>query len=182
MEKWVDRKKRKMVDIDKIRMCVLIYGEYMFLLERGGNLKAYLEEEKKEEKKRMKQRLVDWGQAIERLAWKEEELEKLQLLYEMQKKVWEGDETAKGHKLQERKQKEYEREVKRLRLEMEEILLERNWMDRLVKRLTMDEETFLQMRFEKGYGFDYIAMKMHLSRATLFRMQDRILEKLCYCK
>ena len=27
-------------------------------------------------------------------------------------------------------------------------------------------------------GFDYIAVKMHLSRATLFRMQDKVLEKM----
>lgn len=33
-------------------------------------------------------------------------------------------------------------------------------------------------RFEKGYGIDYIGRRLYISRATVFRMQDRILEKL----
>ena len=75
-------------------------------------------------------------------------------------------------------EKEYRKEVGRLRIEMVEILREKGRIDEMIRRLDMDEQTFLQLRFEKGNGFDYISMKMHLSRATLFRMQERVLEKM----
>ena len=126
----------------------------------------------------MKVRLWNWGQAMEEFNWKEEELKKLQGLYAMQKKIWEGSETEKARKELERMQKEYEGETRRLRMEMVEILREKAWIDGMLRKLTTDEIRFLQMRFEKRYGFDYIGVKLHLSRATLFRMQDRILEKM----
>ncbi len=126
----------------------------------------------------MKERLWNWGQAMEEFNWKEEELKKLQGLYVMQRKIWEGNETEKARKELERIQKEYEGEVRRLRMEMVEILRKKAWVDCRIQKLTANEISFLQMRFEKGYGFDYIGMKLYLSRATLFRMQDRILEML----
>ena len=132
----------------------------------------------KKEKGEMKQRLWNWGGALERFRWKEEELEKLQGLYEMQKKIWADDETEKGQKMREKQEKEYHEERSRIRIEMVEILREKAWVDEGIKTMTFEEQNFVEMRFEKGYGFDYIGMKMHLSRATLFRMQDRVLEKL----
>ena len=84
----------------------------------------------------------------------------------------------KEEKELERIEREYRLEVGHLRIEMVEILREKAKVDEMIKRMTIDEGMFIQMRFEKRYGFDYIAMKMHLSRATLFRMQDRILEKM----
>lgn len=135
-------------------------------------------EERKGKKGEMKERLRHWGQAMEECNWKEEELKKLQGLYAMQRRIWEGNETEKGQRELERIQKEYEEERRRLRMEMVEILREKAWVDGRIQKLTTDEINFLQMRFEKGYGFDYIGGKMYRSRATLFRMQDRILEKM----
>jgi DNA-directed RNA polymerase specialized sigma subunit len=70
------------------------------------------------------------------------------------------------------------KDVVRLRIEMVEILRDKARTEAWLQGLTEDERCFLGMRFEKGYGFDYIAVKMHLSRATLFRMQDKVLEKM----
>ena len=137
---------------------------------------TYLEQ--KAEKGEMKRRLRDWGQTMERLAWKKDELEKLRQFYELQKKVWDGDEDEKSRKMLEKKKREYEGEVRRIRLEMEEMLQEKGRIDGMLQRLTAEEEMFVRMRFEKGYGFDYMGMKLHQSRATLFRLQDRVLEKL----
>ena len=39
-------------------------------------------------------------------------------------------------------------------------------------------QDYIRLRFEKGYGIDYIGRRLYISRATVFRMQDRILEKL----
>ena len=132
---------------------------------------------------KLKKMLWRWGKALEQFRWKEEELEKMQVFYEIQKKVWGGNRKEKAEKELERIEREHRAEVGRLRIEMVEILREKAKVDEMIKRMTIDEGMFIQMRFEKGYGFDYISMKMHLSRATLFRMQDRILEKMLrWCK
>ena len=135
-------------------------------------------EEMKRKRREMKERLWNWGQAMEEFNWKEEELKKLEGVYVMQKKIWEGHETEKARKELNRIQKEYEGEKRRLRMEMVEILRKKAWVDCRIQKLTANETSFLQMRFEKGYGFAYIGMKLYLSRATLFRMQDRILDML----
>ena len=125
-----------------------------------------------------KKLLRNWGQALEKFNWKEEELEKLKGFHEMQKKVWEGSRLGRAERELERMEREYEEAVRGLRIEMVEILREKAKIDDMVKRMTMEEANFLRLRFEKGYGFDYIGIKMHLSRATLFRMQDKIIEKM----
>lgn len=135
-------------------------------------------EERKKKIGEVKKRLWNWGQAMEQFNWKEEELQKLQIFHEMQRKVWEENPMPRAEQELERIEKEYHGEVGRLRIEMVEILREKGRVDEMIRRLDRDEQTFLQLRFEKGYGFDYISMKMHLSRATLFRLQDKALEKM----
>lgn len=34
------------------------------------------------------------------------------------------------------------------------------------------------MRYQKGYGYDYIALKLNMGRSTCFRIHDRILTDL----
>ena len=135
-------------------------------------------EERKKEIEEMKKRLWNWGNSMEQFNWKEEELQKMQVFHEMQKKVWEENATEKSQEELKQMEKEYRKEVGRLRIEMVEILREKGRIDEMIRRLDMDELTFMQLRVEKGNGFDYISMKMHLSRATLFRMQERVLEKM----
>ena len=133
---------------------------------------------KQREKEEMKQRLWDWGTALDRFYRKEEELKKLQEIQEVQKKLQERypEETIQEEiLLLEQAQR---KDVVRLRIEMVEILRDKARTEAWLEGLTEDERCFLGMRFEKGYGFDYIAVKMHLSRATLFRMQDKVLEKM----
>lgn len=139
---------------------------------------AYLERELKSKKGQMKKRLWNWGQALEKCAWKQDEMKKQMELWEMQREMREEQRTESSRRNMRRMEKEYEEGVKRLQIEMEEILLEKRKIDGMLKGLTMDEENFVRMRFEKGYGFEFIALKMHLSRATLFRMQEKILKKL----
>ena len=133
---------------------------------------------KQREKEEMKQRLWNWGTALDRFYRKEEELKKLQEIQEVQKKLQERypEETIQEEiLLLEQAQR---KDVVRLRIEMVEILRDKARTEAWLEGLTEDERCFLGMRFEKGYGFDYIAVKMHLSRATLFRMQDKVLEKM----
>ena len=129
----------------------------------------------KEEKGELKRMLWEWGRTLERFSWKEEELRKLENFYVMRKKIWGKNENRKDF---EKNEKQYEQEVKRLRLEMEEILQRKAQIDGWMQGLTEEERRFLELRFEKGYGFDYIGMKMYRSRATLFRIQEQALNKL----
>ena len=71
----------------------------------------------KEEKEEMKKVLQAWGQALEQFRWREEKLERLQGIYEMQKKVWIGNEKQLA-----KAEAEYRMEAGKLRIEMVEIL------------------------------------------------------------
>ena len=133
---------------------------------------------KQREKEEMKQRLWDWGTALNRFFRKEEELKKLQEIQEIQQKMHEKYPADKIHEEALLLGQRYRKDIVRLRIEMVEILREKARTEVWMEGLTEDERCFVGMRFEKGYGFDYIAMKMHLSRATLFRIQDRVLEKM----
>ena len=133
---------------------------------------------KQREKEEMKQRLWDWGTALNRFFRKEEELKKLQEIQEIQQKMHEKYPADKIHEEALLLEQRYRKDIVRLRIEMVEILREKARTEAWLEELTEDERCFVGMRFEKGYGFDYIAMKMHLSRATLFRIQDRVLEKM----
>ena len=143
--------------------------------DREGN--EVQQEDMENKKSEMKQILWNWGKAMERFRWKEEELERLQEVHELQKKVAGEGEYSKAE--WEEVEKEYLSQRRRLRIEMVEILRQQAWTDKMIRRLNMDEQAFVQMRFEKGYGFEYIGLKMHLSRATVFRMQNKVLEKMC---
>ena len=51
-------------------------------------------------------------------------------------------------------------------------------MERYIEKLNYEEQVFLKLRYGKGYGYDYISLQTHKSRATCFRDHDLILDKL----
>ena len=77
-----------------------------------------------------------------------------------------------------RLQEEFKAERARLEGRLAEIWREKKRMDALLAGLEENEQEYIRLRFEKGYGIDYIGRRLYISRATVFRMQDRILEKL----
>ena len=113
------------------------------------------------EKGQMKLRLLDWGCAVERCRRLQEELRRLEEM--------EGTDFL---------QEEIRAEKARLEERLTEIWREKKRMDGLLAGLEENEQEYIRLRFEKGYGIDYIGRKLYISRATVFRMQDRILEKL----
>ena len=113
------------------------------------------------EKGQMKIRLLDWGCAVERCRRLQEELRRLEEM--------EGTDFL---------QEEIREEKVRLEERLAEIWKEKKRMDGLLAGLEENEQEYIRLRFEKGYGIDYIGRKLYISRATVFRMQDRILEKL----
>ena len=123
--------------------------------------KAYVRKGLNSEKGQMKLRLLDWGCAVERCRRLQEELRRLEEM--------EGTDFLQG---------EIRAEKARLEERLTEIWREKKRMDGLLAGLEENEQEYIRLRFEKGYGIDYIGRKLYISRATVFRMQDRILEKL----
>ena len=111
----------------------------------------------------MKFRLLDWGCTVERCRRLQEELRRL-----------EEPEGTENTFLQE----EFKAERARLEGRLAEIWREKKRLDALLAGLEENEQEYIRLRFEKGYGIDYIGRRLYISRATVFRMQDRILEKL----
>ena len=72
----------------------------------------------------------------------------------------------------------YEMELERIRDGIEETLRRKAEMDRRIEELGGEEQKFLLMRYGKGHSIDYVCMKLHMSRASLFRLQDKILQEL----
>lgn len=140
--------------------------------------KEYLAKQKKSEKGRMKKRLLEWGGALDLCGRKQEELRRVEKLHEEQRRIWGGNKTAAGRRVMEQLEERYAAELAAIEAQISEILRRKAETDRLMAGLSPEEMTFLILRFEKGFGFDYIGIKMHMSRATIFRVQERVLLQL----
>lgn len=140
--------------------------------------KAYMEQQKKDEKGRMKKKLLEWGGAIDLCSRKQEALRRVEKLQEEQRKIFGEDKTIAGMRLMAQLEKRYEQELAGIEGQIEQILWKKAEIDRMMTILSGEEQTFAILRYEKGYNFDYIGLKMHMSRATLFRLQDKLLQKM----
>lgn len=140
-----------------------------------SEMRAFLEEKTVDEKSIWKRRLLEWGGALDLCSRKHEEIRKLLRLQEESRSLM-------GKKLPIMGLIDigmcYENEIVRLHGVIERILQEKALMDKLIEKMSAEEQHFIGLRYEKGYGYDYISLKLHQSRANCFRMQDRILKKL----
>lgn len=140
--------------------------------------KAYVKGKMDSDKGGMKTRLLDWGDAMEKCRRRQEEMKRIIKLREEQKKLMAENDSAAVARMLEEIDRQYEGDMAKLQGEIMEIMGQKKRMDGMLQELTEEERAYIQMRYEKGCGFDFIGMKLHMSRATVFRMQDRILEKL----
>lgn len=138
--------------------------------------KGYLDEKLEDEKGRMKKKLWEWGQTLERCGWKQDEIRKLTELQESREAFWR--ERPKERLEQAGVREKYEEEIQKRETEIIRLLQEKARIDEMLEQLEMEERQFAMLRFQKGYGFDYIGLKLHMGRATLFRLQDRLLYKM----
>ena len=83
-----------------------------------------------------------------------------------------------GRRILEEIDRRYEMELEHIRDGIAETRRRKAEMDRQIEELGGEEQKFLLMRYGKGYSIDYICMKLHISRASLFRLQDKILQEL----
>lgn len=142
------------------------------------NYNEFMERQKKDEKARMKKKLLEWGGALDLCGRKQEALRRVERLQEEQRRIWEMDKTAAGLRVMAQLEKRYELELTGIEGQIGEILRKKAEMDGLMMVLSAEEQMFAILRYEKGYSFEYIGLKLHMSRATLFRLQDKLLQKL----
>ncbi len=138
----------------------------------------YLEEAEKSRKGQMKKKLLDWGGALDLCARKEEQLRKAERLRKEHRKIWEESDSMDGRRILAEIDRKYEMELERIRDGIEQTLRRKAEMDRRIEELDGEEQKYLLMRYGKGYSIDYVCMKLHMSRASLFRLQDKILQEL----
>ena len=72
----------------------------------------------------------------------------------------------------------YDHNIAVLQEEIERKLTEKRKIDGMVALLSKEEQELLFLRYQKGYGYDYIALKLNMGRSTCFRIHDRILTEL----
>lgn len=143
-----------------------------------SEMEGYLERAKKSEKGRIKKRLLDWGGALDLCSRKEEQLRKAERLRNDHKKLWEQSGSPEAGRIFEEIDRTYERALEGIKEGIAEVLRQKEQMDERIAKFGWEEQQFLYMRFEKGYSFDYICMKLHMSRASIFRLQERVLQEL----
>ena len=72
----------------------------------------------------------------------------------------------------------YESEIAKIMECIKNEMKEYSKMERYIEKLDYEEQIFLKLRYQKNYGYEYIALQTHKSRATCFRDHDLILDKL----
>lgn len=130
---------------------------------------------KSEEEKYWKERLFQWGGSLDLCSRKEREIEKLLRLKK------ENEELMRAYQNQEALKdisKLYDLEIENIQNTILQILKEKNMVDIQMIKLLPEEQKFLYFRYEKGFSYDYIALKTNQSRANCFRMHDKIIKKI----
>ena len=122
-----------------------------------------------------KERLAQWGQTIALCEERQEALLRVVELKEESKELLAGNEESKALRAM---YQCYEDELGRMQEGVRQLLEGRLEVDRVIATLTVQEQTFIQLRFEKQYGYEAIAQRLYQSRANCFRIQDRVLDKL----
>lgn len=144
----------------------------------------YLKEVAKTQRGKMKKRLLEWGGALELCKRKHEEIRKINHMIADVKGL-----TVKRplrvvseheHPVLESVIDYYTQEIRRITEQIGEIMAEKQKMESLLEGLTAEEQEFIFLRYEKGYGYDYISLKIHMSRAQCFRVNDKALDKLIH--
>ena len=133
----------------------------------------------KEERIQMKQKLSKWGGAIEYCNKKQLEIEKLQRMINQFLIVGKNAPFLEQENVSIKEAKcLYEFEITKALECIKNEMKQYSKMERYIEKLNYEEQVFLKLRYGKGYGYDYISLQTHKSRATCFRDHDLILDKL----
>lgn len=146
--------------------------------EAVSSMHAYLQKEAESPRGKVKRMLLEWGASLDQCGRKQEEIRKMMRLKgECEELAAEGinGRMEKGFSLME---EAYDRNIALLQEEIQRKLTEKRKIDGMVGMLPKEEQELLFLRYQKGYGYDYIALKLNMGRSTCFRIHDRILTEL----
>ncbi len=146
--------------------------------ENISKMHAYLQKEAESTRGKVKRMLLEWGASLDQCGRKQEEIRKiLRLKAECEGLAAEAKNRnmEKGFSLIE---EAYDQNIALLQAEIERKLTAKRKMDDLVGMLQKEEQELLFLRYQKGFGYDYIALKLNMGRSTCFRIHDRILTDL----
>lgn len=136
-------------------------------------MKEYLKKIEKTAEGKWKHRLTAWGGALDLCRRKELEIEKILRIKN------ENDKILSNHKSETSLadiSSIYDSEIENIKNIIGSIMDEKHKMDLLIANLLPEEQEFLYLRFEKGYQYEYIAMKTNFSRSSCFRMMSRSID------
>lgn len=139
------------------------------------NYKEYIEDILKSEKGIVKKRLLKWGAALNMCEMKQEEIQKIKRIKENGVKIYSSFENDIDNK---RIVESYEKEIKHIAECIENIMEDKRIMDKYINELIPTEQEFLYLKYRKGYDFNYVALKMNVSRSSVFRIKDSAIDNL----
>ena len=145
------------------------------------NYKYYIENSLKSEKGIVKKRLLKWGGALNMCDMRQEEINRIKRTCENTVKIYSQNFMDIEHTTVrnfEKIKNEFEKEIERLYLDIENIIKEKRIMDEYIKELIPIEQEFLYLKYRKGYDFNFVAMKMNVSRSQVFRIKAAAIDNL----
>ncbi len=129
-----------------------------------ADYKKYMEDVLKSEKGIVKKRLLKWGAALNMCEMKQEEIQKIKRMKDSSIKIFSKFDN--------------EKEIKNITDYIENIMEDKRIMDTYINELMPIEQEFLYLKYRKGYDFNYVALKMNVSRSQVFRIKDLSIDNL----
>ncbi len=140
-----------------------------------ADYKKYIEDVLKSEKGIVKKRLLKWGAALNMCEMKQEEIQKIKRMKDSSIKIFSKfDNEFDNKKIVD----SYEKEIKNITDYIENIMEDKRIMDTYINELMPIEQEFLYLKYRKGYDFNYVALKMNVSRSQVFRIKDLAIDNL----
>lgn len=140
-----------------------------------ADYKKYMEDVLKSEKGIVKKRLLKWGAALNMCEMKQEEIQKIKRMKDSSIKIFSKfDNEFDNKKIVD----SYEKEIKNITDYIENIMEDKRVMDTYINELMPIEQEFLYLKYRKGYDFNYVALKMNVSRSQVFRIKDLSIDNL----
>ncbi len=140
-----------------------------------SDYKKYIEDVLKSEKGIVKKRLLKWGAALNMCEMKQEEIQKIKRMKDSSIKIFSKfDNEFDNKKIVD----SYEKEIKNITDYIENIMEDKRIMDTYINELMPIEQEFLYLKYRKGYDFNYVALKMNVSRSQVFRIKDLAIDNL----
>lgn len=140
-----------------------------------ADYEKYMEDVLKSEKGIVKKRLLKWGAALNMCEMKQEEIQKIKRMKDSSIKIFSKfDNEFDNKKIVD----SYEKEIKNITDYIENIMEDKRIMDTYINELMPIEQEFLYLKYRKGYDFNYVALKMNVSRSQVFRIKDLSIDNL----